>query len=700
MTEADLLKTYESLGFRLIYWKRNGPDPSTWKGPIDKGWNDPTRPYPLDAYDPATMNVGVITGHEISPGRFLADVDLDWAGGLVLAPRLLPPTGFGFGRKGKKLSHAFFTTPEQLPLATYDDISDDGESNGERFVELRSGNSSHQTMIAPSLHSPNTTIDFVLTGTILHLDSKALQQAVLDYAIACLLLKHTPGGLHHDGRVALCGFLLGHEFSPERYVAITEAVCQAQVIAGVRDMSSKDVADVVLCLKTTQQRFATNKRAAGGPKLAEFIGGAVGKAVLTRLYKWLGNDDDFVHDRKGLIAARHQGNIKRACDLLKHELSYNQFSAHLLLNGIPLEKKSVHNVYLELEEKFHFSPPLDYFRIVIENLCWSNPFHPVKQYLDTLSWDRVPRIDTWLLEAAQADDTPYVRAVSAIMLIAAVRRVRSPGCKYDEMVVWESPQGNLKSSAAQALCPNPAWFSDDLQLNLKSQQLIEATLGKWIVEASDLAGKRKTEIEQLKAMLSRQVDGPARMAYEYFPVERPRHFILIGTTNSSVYLTDPTGARRFWPVTVGRFDISWITAHRHQLWAEAVVREAAGETIRLREELWPEAATHQEARREIDPWEGVLRSVLLVAPPSSDGRRRVATSVLWDALSISVDKRDRSGSLRISDIMQRLGFKRTKVRVGDEVVVGYLQDSERLALTDEGVEADKGREVGADDAPF
>src|SRR6185436_11555438 len=125
--------------------------------------------------------------------------------------------------------------------------------------------------------------------------------------------------------------------------------------------------------------------------------------------------------------------------------------------------------------------------------------------------------------------------------------------KYDEMVVWESEQGSLKSSAAQALCPEASWFSDDLPLNLKSQQLIESTLGKWIVEASDLAGKRKAEIEQLKAMLSRQVDGPARMAYAHFAVERLRHFIIIGTTNSKSYLNDSTGARRFWPAEVQQF---------------------------------------------------------------------------------------------------------------------------------------------------
>ncbi len=364
-----------------------------------------------------------------------------------------------------------------------------------------------------------------------------------------------------------------------------------------------------------------------------------------------------------------------------------------------MEDREVNNVFMRIESEHHFQPPFEYFERVIRFLAWSQPFHPVKNYLNTLQWDGTPRIDTWLIEAAAAEDSPYVRAISSIMLIAAVRRIQQPGCKYDEMVVWESQQGSLKSSAAQALCVHADWFSDDLPLNLKSQQLIEATLGKWVIEASDLAGKRKTEIEQLKAMLSRQRDGPARMAYAHFAVERSRHFILIGTTNSAAYLTDPTGGRRFWPMKVGRFNVVWVLANRDQLWAEACVREAAGESIRLHESLWPAATEHQEARREIDPWEGILRSVLLGVTPGSDERRRVATTALWDALSISVDKRDRSGSLRISDIMQRLGFKRTRVRIGDEVVVGFVQESARLELVDEG-EVVVAREPGADDVPF
>jgi hypothetical protein len=676
---AALLSRYQHLGLRLVYWERKGSDPKDWKGPSGreaKSWNDPARQYPLEQFDPSHMNLGTFTGHEVAPGRFLADVDFDWPEGLILAGRLIPSTGFAFGRTGKKVSHALFTTPDRLGVTTYYDIAEDRnwEGNGITFVELRGGDSTHQTMVAPSLHSPGIPIELVLTGEPLHVKTEVLQAAVVDYAIACLLLKHTTSGFHHDARMALAGFLLRFGISQDRIQLIGEEICRAQVAKGVPDMSDRDIADMELVLRTTVQKLNANKKFAGGPKLAEFIGGPQGKAVVARIAYWFGRHDDFIRNDAGAVLPKNQKNIKRAIELLGHEMSYNVFAEQMLIDGKPLEDPQWKALYLDIEATYRFQPPPDYFKIVIEDAAWRNRFHPVKDYLDALVWDGVPRIDTWIIDAADAEDSPYVRAISSIMLIAAVRRIRSPGAKYDEMVIWESPQGTNKSSAAQALCPDPAWFSDDLQLHVSSKELIEATLGKWIIEASDLAGKKKAEIEQLKAMMSRQVDGPARMAFAHFPVQRPRHFILVGTTNSSVYLPDTTGGRRFWPVVVKRFDIRWIVQRRDQLWAEACVREAAGESIRLAEALWPEAAEHQEQRREVDPWEAVIRHAVLGVAPSFDGRRRVATSVLWDALSIAVGQRDRYSAMRISEIMQKLGFKRTRVRPSDGTVqVGFVQ---------------------------
>jgi predicted P-loop ATPase len=685
----DLVQAYIDRGFQLVFW----PATADWKGPREADWI--TKKYTVEDYKPG-YRVGIMHGVEVAPGRHLVDVDIDWGPGVEVAKAMLPVTQFIWGRASKRVSHCLYTTPDVMPMYAYKDVGKDGIT----LIEFRADK--HQSMAPPSIwekEGKREQLAFVVDKDPTLVESALkLKQRVCLAAIGMLLAKHFgKNGFGHEPRLCWAGFLLRAGISIEDLVLMGNAI---SVVC-----NNTEVGDVRRVVESTAASLAVDgKKVKGGPALAKLLGEA-GKAVVGRINEWIGRDSDFVRNQQGVILAKHQGNVRRAVELLEHELSYDDFAGALLIDGKKMEDREVNSLLTQIEIEFHFQPPENYFERVIKFLAWQNAFHPVKDYLATLTWDKVPRIDTWLVESGGVEDNEYTRAVSSIMLIAGVRRIRHPGCKYDEMVVWESStQGTEKSSAAQALCPNPAWLSDDLPLILKSQQLIEATLGKWIVEASDLAGKRKAEIEQLKATLSRQVDGPARMAYAHFPVERPRHFIIIGTTNSTAYLTDPTGARRFWPLTIGRrFKVDWINKHRDQLWAEACVREAAGESIRLPERLWPHAATEQEKRREIDPWELVIRSALQVVIPGSGQRRRVTTEALWNALNIQVDRRDRFGALRISEIMSRLGFKRTRVRPhGEEVQVGYIQmddtfDVEAAELPDD---EKMEREPGSDDTPF
>ena len=195
-------------------------------------------------------------------------------------------------------------------------------------------------------------------------------------------------------------------------------------------------------------------------------------------------------------------------------------------------------------------------------------------------------------------------------MTAAVRRVRDPGCKFEEMLVLENEeQGTNKSSALRVLAVKSEWFSDNLPLGLSPQETIEALSGHWIVEASELSGMRGAEIERMKAFMSRGTDR-ARMAFDRTVTEARRQCVIIGTTNNQKYLRDRTGNRRFWPVQVERFNLETLERDRDQLWAEAAAREASGASIRLPERLWPLAAEQQEQRVVDNPFVSVLDRVL------------------------------------------------------------------------------------------
>ena len=178
------------------------------------------------------------------------------------------------------------------------------------------------------------------------------------------------------------------------------------------------------------------------------------------------------------------GNIRIALLKLGVTLRYDKFADRTLIEGLPdfgpaLDDAAVNRIWLLMEQRFKFRPAKDVLYIVITDTAQLNGFHPVRDYLDGLQWDGTKRIDTWLTTYGEAEDTEYARAVGALMLMAAVRRVRRPGCKFDEMPVIENPvQGTFKSMALATLAVREEWYSDDLPLNLEGKRVIESLRGR------------------------------------------------------------------------------------------------------------------------------------------------------------------------------------------------------------------------------
>lgn len=199
----------------------------------------------------------------------------------------------------------------------------------------------------------------------------------------------------------------------------------------------------------------------------------------------------------------------------------------------------------------------------------------VLNYLNALVWDGVPRLSRWLVDYAGAPDEPRTHAVSRVMLIAAVRRARQPGCRFDTLVVLVGPGGCGKSSALRVLAGEENWWP--------AATLVQPELpphGAWLVETSGLAHMDQEALTALKAFLS-QSHGITHLPYQREVVSLPRKFVVVGTSNDPNFLQDTTAHRRFWPVTVQHFDLDRLRTDRDQLWAEAAAAESLGESIRL-----------------------------------------------------------------------------------------------------------------------
>lgn len=222
---------------------------------------------------------------------------------------------------------------------------------------------------------------------------------------------------------------------------------------------------------------------------------------------------------------------------------------------------------------------------ILFSLAMRNPINPPQAWMEELKWDKVPRLDNWLTNACDAQDDPvYLQLVGSKWLIAAVKRIYEPGCKFDTALILEGRQGWEKSKAFEILATiNQVKYFLDEAIRISDKDGLMKLQGKLIFEMSELATlQRGGETEEMKAFMSRRSD-TYREPYKRKTIERPRMFVIGGTINpTGGYLTDPTGARRYWPVECAtHLDIEWLEFNRENLWAEAVHRYKEGERIWL-----------------------------------------------------------------------------------------------------------------------
>ena len=251
---------------------------------------------------------------------------------------------------------------------------------------------------------------------------------------------------------------------------------------------------------------------------------------------------------------------------------------------------------------------------------------PFVEWLESLpAWDRTPRLDGWLPAVFAADpECPLAQWAGRFVFLGPVARAYKPGTKLDEMPVLIGPQGCGKSTALRLALPpdRPEWFADGLHLAADPRSRAEALQGRVIVEAAEMAGSTRAELEGLKAFLSRTDDGVVRLAYRRNPETMLRRCCIVGTTNDPHCLpNDPTGNRRFVPVQVaarpGAVEAlrRYLDEHRGQLWAEAVVLHRSGVEARLQDHLAEaQADANEGARRRDDLLEDALNVWLRTEP--------------------------------------------------------------------------------------
>lgn len=207
-----------------------------------------------------------------------------------------------------------------------------------------------------------------------------------------------------------------------------------------------------------------------------------------------------------------------------------------------------------------------------------NRYHPVRDYLNSLSWDGKGRIRYALSHFLGAESSDYTYEALRLFMLGAIHRVFMPGCKFEVMLCLVGGQGVGKSTFFRLLAVKDEWFTDDLK-KLDDDNVYRKLQGHWIIEMSEmLATANAKSIEEIKSFLSRAKE-VYKIPYETHPADRLRQCVFGGTSNTIDFLPlDRTGNRRFLPVMVEPDkakvhildDEAQSRAYMEQMWAEAM----------------------------------------------------------------------------------------------------------------------------------
>lgn len=279
-----------------------------------------------------------------------------------------------------------------------------------------------------------------------------------------------------------------------------------------------------------------------------------------------------------------------------------------------------------------------------------NSFHPVRQFLEGLAWDGVPRIDRLAPDYLGAEDNIYTREALRKHLVAGVARIYEPGIKYDMMVVLVGKQGKGKSTFIRKLAMD-RWFSDSFT-TVQGKEAFEQLQGAWMVEAAELSAFKKSEVESVKHFVSKQSDR-YRPAYGRTVETFFRQCIFWGTSNPADFLKDSTGNRRFNPIDThferAPKDVIYsdeFDKEVPQIWAEAVALYRAGEKLYLSQEANEIARHEQELHSEMDDRLGLIRAYLDADLPAEWEGMSPSERALWVAELGQADPIQRRGTVR------------------------------------------------------
>lgn len=256
----------------------------------------------------------------------------------------------------------------------------------------------------------------------------------------------------------------------------------------------------------------------------------------------------------------------------KHKFKYDEFTQKIMFDEREIKPADVIRTQIWLQRECELN---NISKLVVQDAIDERAFtcryNSARKWLESLTWDGVPRVDTWIPKVYGVENDEYHRAIGSNWLRAVVNRIVWPGSQFDYVLVIQGGQGVRKTTAFLRL--GGPWHMETI-VQAESKDFLMQFQGKAIVELAEGGSLKRSETRNLKAIITRTHD-KYRAPYARHDEEHPRQCVFCMTTNDLEFLSDETGNRRWWIVNMPKgvvADTDWIEENREQLFAEAYAR--------------------------------------------------------------------------------------------------------------------------------
>ena len=367
---------------------------------------------------------------------------------------------------------------------------------------------------------------------------------------------------------------------------------------------------------------------------------------------------------------------------------YNIFTQQIERYGEPCQgDSSIERAYLKLQEKkFKIQKDVAYDCIV--QVARENQFDPVDQYLESCRTKTPEFIDRLASNYLRLEDQHLTEPtifdhMLKCTLIAAVARVKKPGCKFDNACVLMGPQGARKSSFWAAL--GGEFFSDSLK-DINGKDSLMTLHSAWISEFAELDYlNTKRQAGEVKAFLSQSSD-IFRVPYGKVTETFPRRGIIVGSTNRhDGFLLDDTGSRRFWVIETSctmdkPIQSQEIKKIRDNIWAGALEAYENDEPHNLPTEIETKINEQNERYLIDNPWKNIIADH--VNSPANLTNEFSTDKILTEVIEKPLERQTRYDQMQVSTILKNLGLVKKRRGAKNSRKWVYIRDSQGVLSDD------------------